>query len=308
MPDQAFIEEECRFSIRGIELAARAFLPVAHEASQSDAHQTPDQHSILTFHGWLDNANSFAKIAPALARAGFRVYCLDHAGQGLSDARPLQSSYHLWDDLVDINLIAEALGLEQFHVIGHSRGAMMASMLAASFPEKVLSLSLLDGVLPIPTEIEQTPDQMRRFVEGFSKEQGVFKTSRPFDSREQAIETRMKAASMERSAVELLAERGLREVLHNGQQAFTWHVDERLKVASAVKMTMAHNETFLQAIVCPCQIILAKQGLARLPLIEQVHQDYAGFQWHTLSGGHHQHMQGQSQAVADLLLSFLRAV
>lgn len=66
--------EEIRLNLGHIELAAHLFGPA-------------DGIPVIALHGWLDNANSFARLAPRLK--GLRIVALDLAGHGYSGiARP----------------------------------------------------------------------------------------------------------------------------------------------------------------------------------------------------------------------------
>ncbi len=261
------------------------------------------KHTIIALHGWLDNAESFRLLGPKLAEQGLRVIALDLAGQGLSDMRPLQGSYHLWDDAVDVIQIAEQLELSQYSLLGHSRGAMIATQIATAFPEKIKSLCVLDGLLPIPVNIDETVEQFRRFTLGFQSR----RASRVFSRRQDAIEIRAKAARMDVDAVELLAERGLFKCEGENSEGWQWRVDERLKIASAVKMTEAHNQQWLEKLEntkMPVQIILAQQGLSQLPLFKTYQNQHSQWQWILLEGGHHQHMQAQASKLAEHVVGF----
>ena len=61
--------EEVRLSLGHIELAAHLFGPA-------------DGLPVIALHGWLDNANSFSRLAPQLK--GLRIVALDLAGHGYS--------------------------------------------------------------------------------------------------------------------------------------------------------------------------------------------------------------------------------
>ena len=79
--------EEVRLSLPHIELAAHLFGP-------------EDGVPVIALHGWLDNANSFARLAPKLK--GLRIIALDMAGHGHSGHRPPGAGYarhrdHRWD-------------------------------------------------------------------------------------------------------------------------------------------------------------------------------------------------------------------
>ncbi len=51
---------------------------------------------LLALHGWLDNAGSFALLAPLLATR-FRVIALELPGHGGSNHLPSGASYHYMD-------------------------------------------------------------------------------------------------------------------------------------------------------------------------------------------------------------------
>ena len=287
------IEQQC-LSIRDIQLAMEVYRP-----------ESPS-HTVIALHGWLDNAASFSLLAPYFASANIQVIAVDLAGQGLSDMRPLQASYHLWDDAVDVLAIANQLDLDNFSLIGHSRGAMIATMLTVSLSDtgRVQALINLDGLLPLPIDIEDDAEQFKRFVNGFQSR----KASRQFKTREEAISVRAKAANMTPVAVEYLAQRGLIE----SDQGFSWRIDERLKIASAMKQTAAHNQQWLlllrqqiQQQALRCRIIMAEQGLAQMPELISCAKTYPELDWQYFAGGHHQHMQQQADSIAQSCLQLL---
>ena len=70
--------EEVRLSLPHIELAAHLYGP-------------EDGFPVLALHGWLDNAASFARLAPKLQ--GLRIVALDFAGHGHSDHRAAGAGY-----------------------------------------------------------------------------------------------------------------------------------------------------------------------------------------------------------------------
>ncbi|MED5315238.1 MAG: alpha/beta fold hydrolase, partial [Pseudomonadota bacterium] len=71
----------------------------------------PDGYPILALHGWLDNALSFSVIAPFLSE--YRLIALDLSGQGLSDHRSPDATYHIWDDVPQLLSVVATLELDQ---------------------------------------------------------------------------------------------------------------------------------------------------------------------------------------------------
>jgi 2-succinyl-6-hydroxy-2,4-cyclohexadiene-1-carboxylate synthase len=74
----------------------------------------------------------------------YRVILVDLRGHGRSD-RP-ESGYHMDDMARDVLGIMDQLHLEQAHIIGSSLGAEVGLSMAASYPQRVLSL-VCDGAL-----------------------------------------------------------------------------------------------------------------------------------------------------------------
>jgi pimeloyl-ACP methyl ester carboxylesterase len=110
----------------------------------------PDAPLVIALHGWLDNALSFSVLAPQLK--GLRVLALDLSGQGWSAHRSQDATYHIWDDIPQLMGILEQLGEPSVSVLGHSRGAAIAVLLAAALGERCAHLVLLDGLLPHPID------------------------------------------------------------------------------------------------------------------------------------------------------------
>ena len=274
--------QERRFPVRGLQLAARLWQPAA-------------TRPLIALHGWLDNAASFDVLAPQLQE--YQVLAPDLAGQGFSDHRPLSATYHLWDDLLDIVLLADLMGWQQFSLLGHSRGAMLSVMLAAAFPERVQQLFLVDGVLPLPVTVSDTAQQLRRYVEAYRRE----RSHRYAASRSEAVHWRAETGGIGEAVAEILASRQLRESPHG----WYWHVDQRLKAASAVKMTDAHNDALLAAIRCPVTIFLASRGLGSHPAMQELQQRWPGFDWRILDGHHHLHMTDSAGEIAAQCLASL---
>lgn len=119
--------EEVRLSLPHIELAAHLFGP-------------EDGQPVIALHGWLDNANSFARLAPKLE--GLRIVALDLAGHGHSNHRPTGAGYALPDYVHDVLQVAEQLGWQRFSLLGHSLVAIISVFLAGALPERVQRLSL----------------------------------------------------------------------------------------------------------------------------------------------------------------------
>ena len=281
--------EEIRLQLPHIELAARVYGPV-------------DGRPVLALHGWLDNAASFARLAPRLG--GLRIVALDLAGHGHSDHRPAGASYALWDYAHDVLQVAEQLGWPRFSLLGHSMGAIVALLLAASMPERVERLALIDGLVPPTGEAEQAVANLGQALRGqlslSSKRKPVY------PSLERAAEVRQRGVGLvSLEAAQLLAQRGLMPV----PGGYTWRTDARLTLTSPLRLTLAHVQAFVAALQCPAHLVLAEQGL--LVARDGLQDLLAGsnIQVQRLPGGHHLHLDDEqgAQLVAACFNPFLSA-
>lgn len=266
--------EEVRLSLPHIELAAHVFGP-------------PDGVPVIALHGWLDNANSFARLAPRLH--GLRILAIDMAGHGHSAHRPAGAGYALWDYVYDVLQVAEQMGWQRFGLLGHSLGAIVSVVLAGAMPHRVSHLALIDGVLP-PTAKDEDPAErlgmaLQAQLDLREKRKSVHK------SLDRAIEARMKGVvAVSREAAELLAQRGLMPV----PGGYTWRSDSRLTLHSPLRLSEAQAMAFVRRVACPAQLVVARQGmLAQHTAV----LDGLPFAVEYLPGGHHLHLNDEAGAV-----------
>lgn len=258
----------------------------------------PCHKPVLALHGWLDNAASFARLAPLLD--GYYVVALDLTGHGQSSHRSLDSTYQIWDDLPQLVAVIEQLGWQQFDIVGHSRGAMISALLAAVLAEKVGHLVMLDAMLPDPVAPDAFISQLQRFIE--QRATLCQRSTRTVANMTQAIALR-EAVDLTPEAAALLVERGTRQ-LPDGTIAWTY--DQRLRGASAVKMTGSQRKALAQALTMPVLVILAEDGLIKkygdVTASARALMPEATIHW--LAGGHHFHMEDEVQSIADSIVSF----
>lgn len=281
--------EEVRLRLPHIELAAHLYGP-------------EDGVPVIALHGWLDNAASFARLAPLLP--GLRIVALDFAGHGHSDHRPAGSSYAIWDYAHDVLQVAEQFGWQHFSLLGHSMGAIVSVLLAAAMPERVERLALIDGLIPYTGEADSAPQKLG---EALKAQLALAGKSKPvYGEFARAVEARMRGVgAVSREAAELLAQRGLMPV----PGGFTWRTDSRLTLPSPLRLTHAHALAFAHSLQCPAKLVMAEQGmLLAQPSINEL---LAGLPIDVaqLPGGHHVHLDDDVGAglVADCFKGFLGA-
>ncbi|ROS00999.1 pimeloyl-ACP methyl ester carboxylesterase [Sinobacterium caligoides] len=253
---------------------------------------------LIALHGWLDNAASFELIAPNLT--GVDLVIPDQLGHGYSDHRRAPAAYNIWDDLTDVLALADHLGWESFHLLGHSRGAMIGMLLAATQPNRVESLMALDGLVPMPVEAADAAKQLRKHID----EIRVMATKRvpSYANLLDMIEARSKATGFDRAASTRIVKRGHRL---DDDGRYRWRNDPRLLAASAFKLTTAHIESFLSAIEAPVEVLVAREGFGAHQEFIDLLESWPSIQYTVMEGGHHFHMEKQAHDIAARIQAFL---
>lgn len=114
----------------------------------------PDAPTVVAIHGITGNHRCFAFFADSLPHV--RVLAPDLRGRGGSSA--VGGPYGMAAHAADIVAVMDHYGVERAHLVGHSMGAFVATVTAHRYPDRVLSLVLADGGLPMTIEIPDDPD------------------------------------------------------------------------------------------------------------------------------------------------------
>lgn len=252
------------------------------------------ERRVLALHGWLDNAASFDVIAPLL---NADVIALDLAGHGRSYHRAPQATYNVWDDLPDIVRVADYLRWNNFFLLGHSRGAIIAALLAAALPERISGVIFLDGLTPPPLPIEDTFIQLGRHLREHLQ---IPKTPTRYDSIERALQVRCRIGDISERSARPIVERGLQRV----GDAWQWRADPRLSYASAFKLSAQHIAVLVQQIAkIPHLLLLAENGLGK-GMRQSGALDNLPLSWQMLTGGHHFHLEETATQIAQTINEF----
>lgn len=101
----------------------------------------PGAEPVVLLHGFPQHAGSWDQVWPALVAAGHRVVLLDQRGYS-AGARPAgRRSYVLAEAAADVVALLDELGTERAHVVGHDWGGAVGWHLAATTPDRLLSLT-----------------------------------------------------------------------------------------------------------------------------------------------------------------------
>ena len=288
--------EELEFNIHGFVLKAKTW-------------GNKNGQPMLGIHGWLDNANSFDKIASLLAPDTYFI-AIDLAGHGLSNHRQKNGAYYLWDYALDVLEIIENLQVSKVSIIAHSMGTGVAAIIAGAMPKLIHKLVFIDGLgAPFVVKEEQIAANFNRSFRqlkmarktklyGFSSKKSI-----QFTSKEEAIQDRMKnhVSTISYDASACLVDRSLEKI----STGYRWRYDPRIVLPESYRMTETQAQLFIEAITCKTLIILGKQGLFSEGMFQERIDKFKNATLHWIDGGHHMHLEEQHDYTAQLINDFL---
>lgn len=270
----------------GLDLAALAWGP-------------PNAPPVLALHGWLDNAATFARLAPLLER--WRVVAVDLPGHGLSSHHPPGAAYHFLDWVRVIDRIVDALGWSRCSLLGHSMGAAIGVLFAGTFPQRVSCLGLLDGLGPLTEPAASAPQRLMTGI----------KALRTLESRSEprVMPSLNVAASRLCEAVPGLTPDAAAVLVRRGTRpesgGYVWRADPRLRAPSLFRLSDDHVVAFLERISCPVLLVRATRGWPfELAYAQRMVSSIPRAWIVEVDGGHHVHLDAPEK-VAPVVAALL---
>lgn len=256
---------------------------------------------IIALHGWLDNAASFQPLAEHLTISR-PFYALELPGHGRSEHRPQSSQYHLVDNTLDVLAFIDSLSEGcDFDLVGHSLGGIVATLVAASVPERVKRLVLLDSLGPLTDDIENVLPQLKRAV----SRAAALKNSKLNVYPNLDVATRARMAGIGKITAKtsrLLVERGVKEC----EGGYIWSSDPRLLEPSLLRFSEQQVEVIMGGIECSVLLICGEQGYFQVDEAVSRRVAYINkLEQYRVAGGHHFHMEGDVEKTAEIMHEFL---
>lgn len=172
---------------------------------------------VVLLHGGIEGSSGTAGwrfMAPFLGANGFRVYCPDRPGYGLSDTSNrayLDTGPKAQVDF--LKMFVDALCLDTFHLSGNSAGCVLSAWFVVNHPERVRSVAFIAGgvgdvcgaqkILPAQSKFTPKPgfqrlsfdgslESMKQMMDGIIHKQSAVWP--------EMIEMRVRAANAQRAA------------------------------------------------------------------------------------------------------------
>lgn len=96
---------------------------------------------LVILHGLFGQCDNWVSIAKSLGEKGHSVYCVDLRNHGQSPHSP---EFSMEEMAEDVRETLDDLRLGRVHLLGHSMGGKVAMFFAQQWPERLLSLLVID--------------------------------------------------------------------------------------------------------------------------------------------------------------------
>jgi pimeloyl-ACP methyl ester carboxylesterase len=210
----------------------------------------PKGPPLILLHGFLDQGRSFRFLGPELTEH-YRLIAPDHRGHGRSAHMGPGATYYFPDYLLDLEALFVHLGLERAFLAGHSMGASIALYMAGSFPERVRSLLLLDGIGPQAGDAGKSAKQLRDWVRAVRRQEqassGGFATLGEIADRIARMSPRAP-----RGVLELIAQDA---AVLGDDGRYRFRHDSLHRTPGARHFDVMRFEAFLRAVECPTLLV-----------------------------------------------------
>ena len=266
----------CMVAAKEISLALPGALRLAGKAWGTPS---PNGLRVLAVHGWMDNANSFDRLGPALASAsGAHVVAIDLLGHGNSDhAASPSGTYHASEHIAATAAALDALGWLDGEspadgpvLLGHSMGGGICTLLAAAYADRVRALALCEGLGPLARPADRAPANLRKALDALRPAADAPSRGRGFSSVDAAARARVMGARkwpskpgrpqrLSAGAALRIAERGT--AADDGEVRFVH--DRALALPQLMYIDEEMSLSCFRAIACPVLAVQAADGWPR---------------------------------------------
>lgn len=252
--------------------------------------------TLVCFHGWLDNAASFAPLADELK--DYEIYAWDFLGHGKSEHKHAGERYHYIDLVPFIDAAWNSVSARRKVLVGHSMGAGACSLYAGAEPKAVRELVLIEGFSPMTAESSEAAKILHEGIVGLKTAQELTKPK--YETIDDAVKVRMRINALSHGAALPLVKRAT--VQEKGR--ITWRADFRLRAPSLMRMTSEQVKNILEAIEARVLVVLGEQGMPQLAQAAgELGSMIRNMQLVKLPGHHHLHME--KSGVGEAIVRFL---
>lgn len=215
---------------------------------------------LILVHGGRDHCRSWDAIAQSL-QPHFHVMAPDLRGHGDSDWTR-GGSYALTEYVYDLTRLVQNVAATEVAIVGHSMGGMVGLIYSGSFPEKVSTLVVLDGVTVLP-DAKKPPahELIAKWVGQLDKLHD--RTPRRYRTIEEAAaQMVVYNKRLSRDLALQLATYGVRQ---NADGTYSWKFDPYQRVMGPQRLWPDDHIELWSRITCPTLLLHAAESFLAGP-------------------------------------------
>ncbi|XP_050428897.1 probable serine hydrolase isoform X2 [Adelges cooleyi] len=264
-----------------------------------------DKQPIIAIHGWQDNAGTFDPLIELLPKE-LSILCIDLPGHGRSSHIPPGIPYYLfWDGLTILRRIVRHYNWRNISIMGHSLGAAIGFLYAASYPDDTEMLISIDTVAPVVFNPAEIVKNTGPFLDRFFYYESLGTDKMPAYGYSDMIDLVMDGhhSTLTRKACETLMKRGMYPVKDN---KYFFSRDTRLKVAWMGLPSLEVLKEFAGHVTCRYFNIKAKpyRPLDNWPVYSEllgiIKTNAKEYLYKEYDGTHHLHLNNPECLTSDI--------
>jgi len=293
-------------------------IPVPYGHLAAKAWGAPSGRPVLGLHGWLDNANTFDKIAPMLP-ADIYLVCLDFSGHGRSSHLGPGAIYSRMVFIMDVKYAVEHLGWKTCSILAHSLGAMVAIGFTGIFPWKVEQLALLDIIYHPPINFEQHWDNLSHLIETFQQLDRRELSQPLYLSKKDALSRAMDGHQnlLSEDSARILLERGTATAPAPQNELVYFTRDHRVRLENLLPHAF-HFQEFIEYVTTKLNVdtlfILGETSYIKVTeygkqqALRTMYMNCRSVKIVTVDSGHHLHLESPEEVAKHLYKFFNKGV
>lgn len=221
--------------------------------------------------------------------------------------------YHVfWDYIPVVRRIVKHFKWKNVKLMGHSLGASLCFMYAASFPDEVSQYIAIDLYGPSVRDVKKNAAMTGYCIDKALDYETLPPSKLPCYSYDEMVTIAMDAynGSIDRKSAEVLMIRGMNEAPKTlSKDGYFFSRDLRLKISLLGMFTIEQVLAYAECIKCHVLNIRALPGLKHereeiYPMVLDAIRKNANVEYHEVPGTHHLHLT-TPERVAPIISAFL---